>query len=146
MKYFMKCIDLTFARVDNAGGDSQMATATQSIKSGTKQKAEAGSVASLRERLGVTQRVMATLLGVTERTLISLEGGREVSPSVQRRVTEIGRLYAELVTAVKPAAIGKWMVKPNDAFDRHSAVEMIAAGKIDRLWKMIFMLRSGVAS
>ncbi len=36
--------------------------------------------------------------------------------------------------------------KPNDAFDGHWAVDPIAGGKIDRLWKMIFMLRSGVAS
>jgi len=106
----------------------------------------ADSVAALREKLGVTQRVMATLLGVTERTLISLEGDGDLSPAVQRRVTEIGRLYAELATVVKPAAIGKWLAKPNDAFDGHSAVDLIAAGKIDRLWKMIFMLRSGVPS
>jgi hypothetical protein len=89
---------------------------------------------------------MATLVGVTERTLNTLEAGGELSPAVQRRVTEIARLYAELATVVKPAAIGKWLIKPNDAFDGHSAVDLIAGGKIDRLWKMIFMLRSGVSS
>jgi DNA-binding XRE family transcriptional regulator len=42
----------------------------------------------LREKLGVTQRAMATLLGVTERTLNTLEAGGELSPAAQRRVTE----------------------------------------------------------
>jgi DNA-binding XRE family transcriptional regulator len=107
---------------------------------------KADGIAALREKLGVTQRVMATLLGVTERTLITLEGGAELSPAVQRRVTEIGRLYADLSTLVKPAVIGKWLIKPNDAFDGHAPVDLIAAGKIDRLWKMIVMLRSGVSS
>jgi DNA-binding XRE family transcriptional regulator len=104
------------------------------------------NVAGLREKLDVTQRVMATLLGVTERTLNTLEAGGELSPAVQRRLTEIGRLHAALATVVKPAAIGKWLIKPNDAFDGYSAVDLIAGGKIDRLWKMIFMLRSGVSS
>jgi len=89
---------------------------------------------------------MAALLGVTERTLNTLEAGGELSPAVQRRVIEISRLYAELATVVKPVAIGKWLLKPNDAFDGHSAVDLIAGGKIDRLWKMIFMLRSGASS
>jgi DNA-binding XRE family transcriptional regulator len=128
-----------------------MSSATQSVKiRGVKAslaaKAQPHGVAALRDKLGVTQRVMATLLGVTERTLISLEGGGDLSPAVQRRITEIARLYAELATVVKPAAIGKWLIKPNDAFDGHSAVDLIAGGKIDRLWKMIFVLRSGVAS
>jgi DNA-binding XRE family transcriptional regulator len=134
-----------------------MATAIQPVKTTTRgvkardtkttaAKVQANGVASLRAKLGVTQRVMALLLGVTERTLITLEAGGEISSSVQRRVTEIGRLYIELATVVKPAVIGKWLVKSNDAFDGHSAVDLIAGGKIDRLWKMIFMLRSGVSS
>ena len=127
-----------------------MPSATQSKTRGVKArggaKAETNSVAALREKLGVTQRVMATLLGVTERTLNTLEAGGELSPAVQRWLTEITRLYAELATVVKPAAIGKWLIKPNDAFDGHSAADLITGGKIDRLWKMIFMLRSGVSS
>jgi DNA-binding XRE family transcriptional regulator len=109
-------------------------------------KMASDGVAALREKLGVTQRVMAVLLGVTERTLNTLEAGGELSPAVQRRVTEIGRFYAELATVVKPAAIGKWLLKPTGAFDGYSAVDLIAGGKIDRIWKMIFMLRSGVSS
>jgi hypothetical protein len=43
---------------------------------------------------------------------------------------EFGRIYAELATVVKPAAIGKWLVKPNDAFDGHSVVDLIAGRSI----------------
>jgi hypothetical protein len=39
--------------------------------------------------------------------------------------------HAELATVVKPTAIGKWLIKPNDAFDGQSAVDLIAGGKID---------------
>jgi DNA-binding transcriptional regulator YiaG len=156
VKYFMKFVDFLGLPADNDGGDSIMATATQPVPArGTKARAaknsvvakvETENVAALRRNLSVTQRVMAMLLGVTERTLNTLEAGGELSPAVQRRVIEIGRLYAELATVVKPDTIGKWLIKANDAFDGHSAVDLIASGKIDRLWKMIFMLRSGVSS
>jgi DNA-binding transcriptional regulator YiaG len=152
----MKLIDYLSLPADNDGGDSIMATATQSIaarstktrtaRNSVVAKAETENIGALRLNLGVTQRVMAMLLGVTERTLNTLETGGELSPAVQRRVIEISRLCAELAMVVKPGAIGKWLIKPNEAFDGYSAVDLIAGGKIDRLWKMIFMLRSGVSS
>jgi DNA-binding XRE family transcriptional regulator len=103
-------------------------------------------VEQLRSRFAVTQKVMARLLGVTERTLIGLEGGRELSESVERRVTELERLYRQLSKVVKPATIGRWITRANEAFDGDVPADLIAKGKMDLLWQMIFELRSGVAS
>jgi DNA-binding XRE family transcriptional regulator len=99
----------------------------------------------LRQKLGITQKVMARILGVTERTIIDLEAGRPVSDGIGRRVTELDRLRRELGKVVRPRAIGCWLAEPNDAFDGDTPAGLIASGKVDLLWRMIFELRSGVS-
>lgn len=103
-------------------------------------------IQTLRTKLDVTQKVMARILGVTERTIIDLEAGRSVSEGIGRRVTELDRLYRDLGKVVRPRTIGRWLTEPNDAFDGDAPADLIAAGKVDLLWRMIFELRSGVSS
>lgn len=103
-------------------------------------------VKSLRERLGLTQRVAARLLGVTERTIAILESSGDVSESIARRLTEIERLCSQLAKVMRRDRIGAWLSSPNKAFDDMSPVDVIAAGKMDRIWRMIYELRSGAPS
>lgn len=103
-------------------------------------------IEALRQKLDVTQKVMARILGVTERTIIDLEAGRPLSEGIGRRVTELDRLRRDLSRVVQPKAIGRWLTEPNDAFDGDAPADLIAKGKVDLLWRMIFDLRSGVSS
>ena len=103
-------------------------------------------IEALRHKLDVTQKVMARILGVTERTIIDLEAGRTLSEGIARRVTELDRLQRDLSKVVRPQAIGQWLTEPNDAFDGDSPADLMAKGKVDLLWRMIFELRSGVSS
>ncbi len=103
-------------------------------------------IEAVRRKLDVTQKVMARILGVTERTVIDLEGGRPLSEGVGRRLTELDRLQRELAKVVRSKAIGHWLTEPNDAFDGDAPADLIAKGKVDLLWRMIFELRSGVSS
>jgi DNA-binding XRE family transcriptional regulator len=103
-------------------------------------------IASLREKLGVTQKVMARILGVTERTVIDLEAGRPLSEGIGRRVTELDRLQRALGKVVRIRSMGNWLVEPNDAFDGQTPADLIARGHVDQLWQMIFELRAGVAN
>jgi|HubBroStandDraft_1064217.scaffolds.fasta_scaffold100087_3 DNA-binding XRE family transcriptional regulator len=105
--------------------------------------AAANRIEALRRKLGVTQKIMARILGVTERTVIDLEAGRPISESIGRRATELDRLLRQLSKVVRPKAISGWLMQPNDAFDGDSPAELIAKGKVDLLWQMIFELRSG---
>lgn len=100
----------------------------------------------LRQKLGVTQKIMARILGVTERTVIDLEAGRPLSEGIGRRVTEVDRLQRELSKVVRSREMGRWLTQPNDAFDGDAPAELIAKGKVDLLWRMILELRSGVSS
>ena len=47
---------------------------------------------------------------------------------------------------IRNDAIGPWLEQPNEAFDGLKPLEVIERGEVDRLWAMIFYLRSGVAS
>ena len=42
--------------------------------------------------------------------------------------------------------IPQWLETPNQAFDGLKPLEVIERGQIDRLWRMLFYLESGVAS
>ena len=103
-------------------------------------------IEAVRRKLDVTQKIMARILGVTERTIIDLEGGRELSEGIGRRVTELDRLQREFGKVVRSQGIGHWLTEPNDAFDGDAPADLIAKGKVDLLWRMIFELRSGVSS
>ena len=108
--------------------------------------AASNRIETLRQKLDVTQKVMARMLGVTERTVIDLESGRRLSEGISRRVMELDRLQRELSKVVRSRVIGRWLTEPNDAFDGDAPTDLIAKGKVDLLWRMIFELRSGVPS
>jgi hypothetical protein len=40
--------------------------------------------------------------------------------------------------------LGAWFVTPNEAFGELKPIEMVERGEIDRLWDMVFRLRSGM--
>jgi len=51
-----------------------------------------------------------------------------------------------LSEVIQSDAIGPWLEQPNNAFDGLKPIEVIERGEVDRIWQMIFYLRSGVAS
>ncbi len=61
-----------------------------------------------------------------------------------QRITELQRLTDELKKLFKPEAIGPWFDTPNPAFNGLKPVEVIERGESDRLWLMVFELKSGL--
>jgi hypothetical protein len=51
-----------------------------------------------------------------------------------------------LSEVISPTTFGKWLTAPNPAFDGFKPIELIDRGEIDRIWSMIYFLKSGVAS
>lgn len=99
-----------------------------------------------RAKLALTQPEFARLLPVSVRSLASLEGGAEPTEPVARRLTELQRLTAALAEVVRAESIGPWLKAPNPAFDGLKPLEVIERGEADRLWEMVYFLRSGVPS
>ena len=99
--------------------------------------------ADLRSRYGLPRRSFARVLGVSERTLADLEAGREPTEPTRRRLAEADRLHRALATVIQPDALGPWLDAPNDAFGGLKPLELVERGETDRLWHMLFDLRSG---
>ena len=106
---------------------------------------EVGSTKSLRTRarLGLNRETFARMVPMSTRNLANIESGKQASPAILRRLKELGRVINALSEVMKSEAIGSWLKQPNDAFDGLKPIEVIERGEIDRIWSMIFQLRSG---
>lgn len=116
-----------------------------------KHKGRASAVATspkkstLRELLKFNRALFARLIPVSERSLADIEKGKPASEPVRRSIAQLERLVSALEEVVEPSAIGDWLKHPNSAFDGLKPLEVIERGEIDRIWQMIYQLRSGVA-
>lgn len=72
--------------------------------------------------------------------------GATPTEPVARRLTELGRLTAALGEVVRQDSLGGWFQTPNPAFGGLKPVEVVERGEGDRLWEMVYYLRSGVPS
>jgi DNA-binding transcriptional regulator YiaG len=113
---------------------------------GSGNKPNQGGVVGLRKRLQLSQAVFARLLPVSIRSLATLESGTLPTESVARRLHELQRLTGALAEVMREESIGKWLQTANSAFDGLKPVEIIDRGESDRIWSMIYFLRSGVPS
>lgn len=107
---------------------------------------KANPVTNLRKRLQLKQAEFARLVPVSVRSLATLEKGTPPTDVVARRLTELQRLTNALSEVIQQESLGAWLQTPNVAFDGLKPLEVIDRGESDRLWKMIYFLRSGVPS
>jgi len=85
-------------------------------------------------------------MAISERTLAKLERGQELNDSNKKHLSEIERLTEALEKVIDPDAVGRWLQQPNEALGGLKPLELVERGEIDRIWRMIFHLESGVAS
>lgn len=60
--------------------------------------------------------------------------------------TERENLMRALSEVIREDALEEWLKTANPAFGGLKPLEVIDRGESDRLWEMIYFLRSGVAS
>lgn len=99
----------------------------------------------IRESVSLTQPELARLLGLSTRWVAAQETA-SVDALRDRKVAESVRLLEALSQVVQPGSIRAWLSTPNPAFDGLKPVEVIERGEIDRVWRMVFYLESGVPS
>ncbi len=108
------------------------------LQTGQEQKLE------LRDRLGMPRHMFARIVAVGERTIAKVESEGSSADKLKRPYNELHRLFEALSDVIEPTSIGLWLQTPNDAFDSLKPIELIERGEIDRLWRMIFELQSGM--
>ena len=101
-------------------------------------------IAELREAAGLNRKDLARLLSFSERAISEWEAGKPLSEPARRKIAEIQRFLSALAKLVDRDAIPDWLETPNDAFGGLKPLEVIERGEIDRLWRMMFFLESGV--
>lgn len=109
-------------------------------------ESESGRSLHLRARLGMNRESFARLVPMSTRNLAHIESGKPPSDTVLRRLTELRRVIDALAEVIQKDAIGPWLNQPNEAFDGLKPIEVIERGEVDRIWQMIFFLKSGVPS
>jgi len=105
-----------------------------------------GLALQLRTRMQLSQPVFSRLLAVSVRSVAKLESGTSPTDAVKRRLNELSRLTDALSEVIKQESLAAWLQTPNSAFDALKPLEVIERGEGDRIWSMIYFLRSGVSS
>jgi DNA-binding transcriptional regulator YiaG len=105
--------------------------------------AEAFSVRKFCESYGVTQDSFTRLTGFSPRAVAHWASGRKPSGPARKRLTELTRLFDALSDMVDAKGIGEWLKYPNPAFDGSTPLQVLERGETDRLWRMIWELRTG---
>ena len=102
-------------------------------------------IKNLRNDIGVTRKTFCRLLPVSERLLADLETAkRPLSDTVRREVNELNRLTSALKKVIEPTYLAEWLSTPNQAFEGLKPIEVIERGEVDRIWRMIYALESGL--
>ena len=102
-------------------------------------------IEQMRTSLG-SRKVLSRVSGFSERSLAAWEGGKPLGSSSATKMRELQRLTDALRTVLGEEAIAEWLDAPNQAFDNLKPIEVIERGEVDRIWRMIFFLESGVPS
>jgi transcriptional regulator with XRE-family HTH domain len=109
-----------------------------------KQGSTAIMIRSLRDDYGITQNQMVRLSGYSPRSIASWAKGTSATKPASTKFTELTRLFSALAEmAESPKDVIHWLQEPNEAFDGSTPLQVIERGETDRIWRMIYFLRSG---
>lgn len=97
----------------------------------------------LRDRLQMPRSTFGRVVNISERTIAKVEATAEQAEKLTRPYNEVYRLCEALGEVVDEDSLGAWFMTPNDAFEGLKPLEVIERGEIDRLWEMVYRLRSG---
>jgi DNA-binding XRE family transcriptional regulator len=98
----------------------------------------------LRQMLGMPREVFGRLVDVSTRTIADVEATQKKVEKLRRNYIEVSRLCDILSEVVDRDCLGEWFRTPNDALDGFKPIEVIERGEIDRLWDLVYRLRSGM--
>ena len=104
-------------------------------------------IKDLREGFGVNQGMMVRLSGYSPRSIISWAKGTKVTRPAAMKFTELNRLFEALADLTQSREeVTAWLETPNEAFEGSTPLQVIERGESDRIWRMIYFLRSGEPS
>jgi hypothetical protein len=83
------------------------------------------------------------LVGASRRAVASWLAGDAPSRANQRTLSEMSRLLVALAEIVPASQIGRWLDTPSPAFEGSTPLQVIERGESDRVWRMIWQIKTG---
>lgn len=104
---------------------------------------DTAQLAVLRKTLGLSQKTFAQLASSSQRAVARWEAGEKPGELAKRTLVELQRLQKALAEIMKKDFIPQWLENPNKALGSLKPLEVIERGEIDRIWSLIYYLKSG---
>ncbi len=101
-------------------------------------------IQGLRDEYGLDQDTIKRLTGYSKRSIISWGKGKKAQKPAEMKFTELNRLFEALADLTQNREeVADWLETPNEAFEGSTPLQVIERGESDRLWRMVYFLRSG---
>lgn len=104
-------------------------------------------ITALKKDFGLSQSLLVHLSGYSPRSIVSWGKGTKATKPAKVKFVELNRLFEALADLTQDREeIVAWLQEPNEAFDGSTPLQVIERGEADRIWRMIYFLRSGEPS
>lgn len=97
-----------------------------------------------RNQFKVPQPLVVRMTGFSARSVAKWAAGEAPSPRQAKTLAEVDRLLNGLARIMEPAQVGAWLRKPNPAFEGSTPLQVVERGEVDRLWRMLYYIESGL--
>ena len=101
-------------------------------------------IQELQQSLGLNIETLSRLSGFSPRSISGWKAGQVANDVAVRKFEELSRLAAALSRVMKSDFVPRWLQSPNPALDHLKPVEVIERGHIDRLWRLMVHLETGM--
>ncbi len=99
----------------------------------------------VRKGFGLTRADFRRLSGFSERALANWESGKQTPDApTTRRLVELNRLRLALSRMMDVGDLPEWLNEPNAAFGGLKPLEVVERGEVDKLWRMVHEVTSGM--
>jgi DNA-binding transcriptional regulator YiaG len=105
---------------------------------------EAARLNAYRNHFKVPQPLVVRMTGFSARSVAKWAAGELPSPRQAKTLAEADRLLEGLARIMEPGQIGAWLRKPNAAFEGSTPIQVVERGEVDRLWRMLYYIESGL--
>jgi DNA-binding transcriptional regulator YiaG len=105
---------------------------------------EENLVLNVRTAFGLSRKAFARVTSFSERTISGWEGGSAMTEPGLRKMRELKRLHRSLAGVMKPEFVHQWLESPNEEFEGFKPLELIERGEIDRIFRFVYDLESGM--
>lgn len=90
-----------------------------------------------RRKIGIARPVFAALSGCSVRSVATQEAKSRLSLPKERKLNETYRLLLGLCEIMDPGSLSNWLKEPNEWFAGQTPMDVIAQGRMDKVWELI---------